>query len=395
MRRRSALWRHLRYVLEFGLIYCIAKWVIPLREFAYPKNRPQFVSDIQGTSKGDISQQNIKSISKLLSRKISSGGTTGTPVTFYEYVWVTILERMYNLYLWSMVGWKPLHRSVVFRGDRIPGLTERRGRMLVISSYMMAQRVDKVVAEIAAFRPKWVWAYPSVFFTFKKIADAQLRLNGIKGFLFMSEKLYGWQKEELIKEYPTARIFEGYGSSEKAALAYRIYPDRYFSTVSSYSQILLKPIEYAGNWPRSCSLFGTSFIQSPTRIQNYNTGDIVIAQADGTICEILGREQDFILLKDGTVIAFSQVIGSIHTKVWEDVRRFRFEQERMGQLEVYLEEVRSDRRSYIREQFEALIADALGGGVKLRFHFGKMRPLRSSTGKAIYFVQHMEMQARD
>ena len=47
------------------------------------------------------------------------------------------------------------------------------------------------------------------------------------------------------------------------------------------------------------------------------------------------------------------MIGSINTDVWEGVRRFGFEQERVGTLEVYLEEMRPGGRCGLREQFES------------------------------------------
>jgi phenylacetate-coenzyme A ligase PaaK-like adenylate-forming protein len=390
MKQHARLWRHLRYVLEYALLYPFAKIVVPLRETAYRNNRPRFVYNLTETmTKKNIRKERISRINKMLSRKISSGGTTGVPVTFYEYFWTTILERMYILYLWSLVGWKPTHRTVVLRGNRIGSPTERRGRMLVVSSYMMAQHADRVVAEVAAFRPQWVWAYPSVFFDFQRISDTKAKLDSVVGFFFASEKLYNKQREDLAKMYNHACIMDWYGSSEKAALAYRIYPDRGFTLIKSYSRVVFKPIGQESTWPRRCALIGTSLFQLPTRIRNYQTGDIVIVNADGTIIDILGREQDFIYLKDGRITPFSQVIGSIHTEVWEGIRRFRFEQERVGMLEVYLEEMRPGGRCGLREQFESLIGAALGRDVELRFHFGNIEPRRSSAGKEIYFVQRL------
>jgi phenylacetate-CoA ligase len=386
----DSVWGHLHYLLEFGLTYPFARVVVPLREMIYRNNRPQFIEHLGDvTTKADIRGQRISRIARLWSRRISSGGTTGVPVTFYEYLWVTALERMYILYLWSLVGWKPTHRTVVFRGNRIESPTERRGRMLVVSSYMMAQHADRVATEVTAFRPQWVWAYPSVFFSFRRLSGSQLKLDDLIGFLFGSEKLYDWQREELVREYKNVRLLDWYGSSEKAALAYRIYPSQGFGLVRGYSKVVFKPVGQEESWPRSCALIGTSLFQAPTRTGNYHTGDIVTVEADGTILDISGREQDSIYLKDGKTMPFSQVIGSIHTDVWADIRRFRFEQERVGELEVYLEEIRPSARDRLREQFEALIAAALGGAVELSFHFGEIEPRRSSSGKEIYFVQRL------
>jgi phenylacetate-CoA ligase len=382
--------RHLHYLLGFALIYPLAKVLVPLREIIYRNNQPQFIDHLgQVTTKTDIREQRISRIARLCSRRISSGGTTGVPVTFYEYLWVTVLERMYILYLWSLVGWKPTHRTVVFRGDRIASPTERRGRMLVVSSYMMAQHADRVAAEVTAFRPQWVWAYPSVFFSFRRLSATRLKLEDLSGFLFGSEKLYDWQREELVRHYNQARLLDWYGSSEKAALAYRIYPSQGFTLVRGYSKVVFKPVGQEDGWPRSCILVGTSLFQSPTRTDNYYTGDIMLVEAEGTILDIAGREQDFIYLKDGRTTPFSQMIGSIHTDVWAGIRRFRFEQQGVGELEVYLEEIRPGARDRLREQFEALITTALGGAVQLSFHFGNIEPRRSSTGKEIYFVQRL------
>jgi phenylacetate-coenzyme A ligase PaaK-like adenylate-forming protein len=221
------------------------------------------------------------------------------------------------------------------------------------------------------------------------MSDARLGCPDLRGFLFASEKLHDWQRQDLANECKGARILDWYGSSEKAALAYRIYPSQGFTLVQSYSKVLFQPIGHENTWPRNCALVGTSFLQSPTRIRNYYTGDIVIVDTDGRIIDILGREQDFIYLKDGRTMPFSQMVGSIHSDVWEGVRRFRFEQERVGQLEVYLEEMQPGGRGRLRERFETLIAAALGGAVELSFHFGDITVQRSSRGKEIYFVQRL------
>ena len=261
-------WRHFHYFLEFGLIYPFARVVVPLREIIHRNNQPRFMDHVERVAtKKDIREQRISRIARLLSRKVSSGGTTGVPMTFYEYIWVTVIERMYVLYLWSLVGWKPTHRTVVFRGNRIGSPTERRGRMLVVSSYMMQLHADSIATEVAAFRPQWVWAYPSVFFHFRRLSGACLKLDDLSGFLFGSEKLYDWQREELIGQYHNTRLLDWYGSSEKAALAYRIYPNQRFTLVRSYSEIAFKRIGQEDIWPCNCALVGTSFFQSPTQNQ--------------------------------------------------------------------------------------------------------------------------------
>lgn len=393
MRLIKLAWRHLRYWLEFGVLYYLGVVVIPLRERLAKGTPPQLVDrKIDTTGKGDLSQQKVPPLQRWLSRKISSGGTTGVPVTFYEYLWVTGLERMYGMYLWSLVGWRPTDRTVVFRGNRIAQPTERRGRMLYVSSYMMGDHLDEVAARIAEFRPQWVWAYPSVFLSYRRLAHADAQLAGVKGFLFFSEKLHGWQREELARAHVGTRILEGYGASEKAALAHRIHPSPHYTFLSSYSEVLLQPLDGEEDWPRRCALIGTSHLQAPSRVRNFLTGDIAIVAEDGTVLDILGREQELVHLADGRTMAFSQVIGSIHVDVWEHIRRFRFEQRRVGEIEVHLEVVTLDRCADIRKQFEALITEELAGAIKLNFHFGPLTPRRSPAGKAIYFVQHLSAE---
>ena len=384
--------RDLRYLLEFGLPFYFARLVIPTRNWLVRGHPPRVVDSLEHTtSKEDVRQQKIGPLARLLSRKISSGGTTGVPVTFFEFYWVTLLERMYALHLWSLVGWRPAHRTLVLRGNRIPGSTERRGRMLVVSSYRMGPCLAEITAAVAGFDPQWVWAYPSVYMEFARLSGSNRPLPRPQGFLFASEKLYAWQREELATAYPNTRILDWYASSEKAALAYRIHPTTRYRFVSSYAKVDLVPLDPAQPAPRRCSLFGTSLIQAPTRIERYRSGDIAIVNEFDEVEDILGREQDLVQYKDGSIAAFSQVVGSIHSDVWEHVLRFRIEQERSGELEIYLEEKTVDRQQFLRREFEEKIAAQIGGRLELNFHFGPVLIKRSQAGKSIYFIQHLPL----
>lgn len=146
--------------------------------------------------------------------------------------------------------------------------------------------------------------------------------------------------------------------------------------------------------PLACPVIGTSYLQAPRRIERYRTGDVAIVGANGTVMDILGREQEFVVLRDGTRLAFSQAIGSTRSAVWEEGVRFRIEQRNPGELELFVEERSPGRRAAVQAEFAEKIAGELGGRLDPKFHFGPVASMRSAFGKHLFFVQHLEPARR-
>jgi len=371
------------YFIKYILFFKISIIYIGYKETKYKKNKINIVKKITDIStKKTIINQKISNLKKIFSRKITSGGTTGTPTTFYEYYWIYFLETFYINYIFNQAGWNPSKRTIVFRGDKIDGNYQVFGNMLVISSYKMLDNIEEIEAKISQFNPTWVYAYPSVFYTFYK-SSSLIKKIPIEGMLFGSEKLLDNQKSELLDNYSNSTVTEWYGMSEKALLGFRTSPDRYFNFFKSYAEI------YLISNKNLFSIYGTSHIQYPTEIKKYDTGDFAKLDANNNIIEIIGRKQDFLYL-NGKKIPFSQAIGSIHGEVWTNILQWQIIQNKKNEIIFKIKTVDKQLFFHTTQEMDRCLIDFIQNGLIIKYiEINEELELRTIAGKAKYFIQNI------
>ena len=371
------------YFIKYVLFFKISITYIKAQEKSHKNNDIEILNNLQNsTDKQSIISQKILGLKRIFSRKITSGGTTGVPTTFYEYYWVYFLETFYINYIFYNSGWNPSKKTVVFRGDKVDGIYQEFGNMLIISSYKMLDNIDEIGKKILQFSPTWIYAYPSVFYLFYKKSQL-IKKMPIEGMLFGSEKLLINQKSDLLNTYKNSTVTEWYGLSEKALLGYRISPNIKYDFFKSYSKIYLVPNEELH------SIYGTSYIQYPTKIINYDTGDFVLLDNDNDIIEIIGREQDFIYL-NGKKMPFSQAIGSIHGEVWTNITRWQIIQEKENEIIFKIKTLNPELFNKTIKEMNDNLRDLINNGLIIYYvEAEKELELRTSSGKSKYFVQNI------
>ena len=363
---------------------------VPWREWQHRKE-PEIVrlqeNDFEKlTGKAQLSAFPVNGLARKLSRRISSGGTTGTPVVFYEYLWVTLIEMMYICTIFAEGGWHPFKRTLVLRGDQLNVPWRRFGRMLVVNSYSMHLHAEELREVVARFEPQWIYAYPSVMFSYIESVEG-CSVRQVDGFLLGSEELLDSQFSILRRINPNANILEWYGMSEKACLAWRKNRRGPFRVFRSYAVLAALP---AGNG--FFEIVGSSRVQAPSRVCCYRTGDLVRLSEQNEILEVIGRSQDCAVAYGGKVLAFSQAIGSLHGDIWEGVSHWQFEQSEQGVLllRLMLREDNIDARR-IKARMEAAFARFKMLGLSVKVMIGEFEPQRSATGKRRYFIQKMSL----
>ena len=376
------------YFFKWWMPYLFSGIVVGMREWMHRNDAGLVVhhsrpsTETYFTEKCDLSRYPVSWLSKKLSRKVSSGGTTGTPVVFFEYLWVHFVEMCYIAQIFRMAGWSPRKRTVVFRGDRTGKLITHYGNMMVVSSYDIEDNVAEIAESIRAFNPVWCYAYPSVLQAFLNHPDISESLRGLSGFLFGSEKLYPGQLANIREKYSNPTVVEWYGLSEKAALLYRISPAKTFSYFKSYASVDCFPVDDS-----AYELVGTSKFQGPSRVESYRTFDYVLVDHKRQITEITGRKQDWVYVDHDTKIPISQGIGNLHGNVWSGVKTWRIEQRVIGSLIIHIEAKEGFSLDLIRERFSNAFSEYIKRGVAIEVRFGKVKIHRSPAGKARYFEQ--------
>ncbi|WP_417458932.1 hypothetical protein [Kordiimonas sp.] len=183
-------------------------------------------------------------------------------------------------------------------------------RQLLMSQFHLSpETVSDYLREIERSGITCMHSYPSVLFEFARLVkEAGLqeiaRSCKMKFISCSSEKLFSWQKD-LIEYIFNCRLVQIYGMTEGVVNAYEcdagnLHVDEYFSKVE------LEKID--GQRHR---LFGSSFHNEAFPLVRYeSTDELLINHYSACSCgrkgrlisEVLGREDDYVLLPDGRKI---------------------------------------------------------------------------------------------
>jgi len=305
----------------------------------------------------DIVRDNLEQLlarnyprSKL--RYVTTGGSLGTPLGFYEEKGVSDLrEWAFMLMLWERVGFNIGARSVVLRGNVVRHAHKGKlweydpvSRSLILSSFHMNEdALREYVARIRQFAPAFIQAYPSAITILAEYMKTN-RLEpfgSVKALLCGSENLYPWQRA-LLEEVFRCRVYSWYGHTEKAVLAgeceensyYHIFPEYGFVEIIGKDGKPAKPGELG-------EIVATGFNNYACPFIRYRTGDLAVVAADKRcscgrnyqlIERIEGREQEYLVAKDGSLVPLAPVLFSIHDPEWSRVKKVQFVQFEPGRV---------------------------------------------------------------
>jgi phenylacetate-CoA ligase len=336
----------------------------------------------------------------------STSGSSGIPFGFYHTSLNTSKENAFVHAIWERAGWKMGDRCVVLRGafvgsrDSFWQFNEKKNELLLSSHFIGEDTYDEYVDVIARFRPRHLAAYPSAG---AQLADLVIskgdcgKIPLVSVFL-SSEQIYPWQREKLMAAFPGAHIQGLYGQTEQVILAatceesdqYHVHPLYGFTEILDEND--RDVVEGA-----SGELVGTSFWSYATPMIRYRTMDW--AQRGALQCDhcgrsalllpaLWGREQEVVFSKTGRRVTLT-TIASIHSRLFDNIRQFRFFQETHGKLEFRV----SPKPTFSACDTEALRAEILsrlGEGFDLNFAFVEQIP-RGPGGKYSFLEQGVEL----
>lgn len=260
-----------------------------------------------------------------------TGGTTGTPLKVYystkthNYIYAANVARIYN---WAKV--KPGDKHITFGGRSIFQEKNKppfwRYNLFEKQFYMSAFHLSKDTAfsymkKINSFSPVYINGYTSaIYYMAKYILENGFELKGLKAVLTSSDNLTK-QMREIIKKTFGCPVFDAYSSVEGCCLIsecefqkLHISPDVGIIEILSEDGKETEPGEIG-------EIVATGFLNLVFPLIRYKMGDLAIKSEDKKcecgrqmplVEEILGREEDYLILKDGRASAsFSKAFEGV------------------------------------------------------------------------------------
>ena len=268
------------------------------QEYGLDQNSVKSIEDLPKLpiiKKSDIrNKENEIYIGSYLKSNGYTSGSSGTPLRVYRSLDSIWTEAAYIQFFRSMNGHSLGQRTLSLRGDLSRGVISRFDKFsntLYLSSYNLnSKNIKTYVKLISEFSPNAVLAYPSSIYTLVKlIEEFNLSVN-IPLTFTSSESLYVFQRDKIEKVLST-KIFDRYGNAERS-ISLEQNKEGFYNQSKLYSHN-----EYKKSKVITTNLFDSSF-----PLIRYEVDDVIQVNHDGKITDIVGRVDDSISLKDGSLI---------------------------------------------------------------------------------------------
>ncbi len=254
-----------------------------------------------------------RSLKSLFRNRISTSGSSGTPLTLVQDLGAIIREEAFVYRQLRWAGYKHRDRRVWMRGDIVSGDRPRNGiygcrdwwsNTLMLSSYHISSNtIRSYIDALAAFDPVLIQAYPS---SIHALASWMLS-NGVqysgpslRSIVTSSETLEPSMQESIEKAFG-CRVFDWYGQAERVtAIGTCEYGSHHVLTDYGMVELLSENDDLY-------ELVGSNYNNRAMRLLHYRTGDLVRISPDSCPCgrvfpvvsKVIGRRDKIITLPDG------------------------------------------------------------------------------------------------
>jgi phenylacetate-CoA ligase len=200
--------------------------------------------------------------------------------------------------------------------------------LLVSVNHLDIQHIEKIVAEIKAWKPKTFYGFPSAIALFiRSCRTIGIKtIEGISGVVLTSESV-SWEDIDLIKSFFKATVVSHYGHTERVVSGVRKDKEGY-EFYNSYGLVQSENGE----------IIGTSFDNFVMPYINYSTSDFMGKEEffEGTnivksTSSIQGRMQESVVTKENIVIPLLS-IGAGHFSSYDVVEKAQFYQDTPGKV---------------------------------------------------------------
>ncbi|KAI3595323.1 hypothetical protein D8I24_7944 [Cupriavidus necator H850] len=261
----------------------------------------------------------------------TSGGSSGQGIGVWRTKRQADIEKGFFVAEWGKLGFS-FERSRTLRVGADARRREeqsplwRSGNRLMLSPYHLHERwANAITAGIRRFSPDYIHGYPSAVATVAKLLDERGEMS-VKGVLLASEPAMEEQLR-LIGRVFHAPISVNYGLTERTNLAFANYAEG--QPLSYRFNDLYGITEFAGD-DVNREIVGTSLWNDVFPLIRYRTGDhIGAAFSDGGF-EIVGRNQEFLVSRFGSLIPGLSIV--IDERTWDFVKYYQVHQSLPGEI---------------------------------------------------------------
>lgn len=340
--------------------------------------------------------------------KYNTGGSSGEPLRFYFGRWRQASDAAGRLRARRWWGVAAGDREVYLWGapvelnktDWIKGVRDRLLNQLVLNAFAMSpENMDSYVEAIRAFKPKCLYGYASSIALLAAHARercGKLSLPSLQVVCTTGEPLYPYQRA-LIEEVWGVPVANEFGSRDIGFTAHETPAGQVLLMSES---IILEVLDKAGRPVEAGELGEAVMTGLCSEVQpfiRYRTGDIVRQSHDTcqggrglhVISEVVGRNTDFIIRADGTIMHALAVIYIL--RAIEGIAEFKFIQQTVQDIELLLVPGGGWQAEASQQIIRELQA-RLGDEIRVRIRLLDQIPPEAS-GKHRYVVSHVPLPA--
>lgn len=318
-------------------------------DFSDLKKIPYLTKDIIRENLKDLKAKNYPNY-KI--EEVTTGGSTGLPMAFYiEGFNQWAKERAFVANEWSKIGYNPNKRNkfIVLRGKVIPGIYEKNGLQLILSSFKITnENISEYIKQIEKFDADYIHCYPSALYLIAKYLidnKISIKTKNLKGILCVSENLYNYQRN-IIEDAFKTRVFSFYGHTEMSCIAGECEHSNYYHICSEYGYTEI--IDRNGNEvveeDEVGEIIATGFNNYVTPFIRYKTQDMVINSNKKCKCgrnykiikSVEGRAQDYFIDNNGELITFIFADGALWN-VKNKIFAYQYVQNKKGEVELNIQ----------------------------------------------------------
>jgi phenylacetate-CoA ligase len=322
-----------------------------------------------------------RSLPQFCYRQFNTGGTSGSPLSFYLEKNFYAREWAHMHYMWKKIGYEPGKTKITIRGRNIDGVYKynfNQNEFLINAYHSFGANDFRMLHRVfSKYNTEFIHGYPSAIYSFLREVSASapslidfLRRN-IKGIMLASEypsPVY----RDFIEKTITTNTISFYGHTEGVILAAEL--EKKYEYVPFLSYGYTEAVKKDDSW----HLTGTSFYNYAAPFIRYDTEDIIKPAWDeyGYLrsFEISdGRIGEFIQDANRKNISLTALIFGRHHQLFNKAGFVQIKQPAPGEIIVYYSNPTAI------ENPEALFDS---GNLNLKIRFEQVsEPFRTPLGK--------------
>lgn len=303
------------------------------------------ISNVPLITKGAMREMPVerRTVMKHGLRQFNTGGTSGSPLSFFLENNFYSREWSHMHYMWKRIGYRPTSTKITIRGRNLVNIYKYRYNQneFLINSYYSFTTKDylELLRVFKKYNTEYIHGYPSAIYNFLK----EVSLNApflldflrkhIKGIMFGSE-FPSPHFRDYIENLLTRNTISWYGHTEGVILAGELHEKYIYVPFLSYgyTEAVKQDNQY--------HLVGTSFDNYATPFIRYDTEDLITPNFNSMgylesfeITE--GRLGEFVTDKNNKKISLTALIFGRHHKLFDRVNFIQVKQVLPGTIKVY------------------------------------------------------------